>query len=124
VLNISGSKNIGIAISDNEGEMAFPKTILQNNERVILELRNLIESENVQEVVLGDSTNYHGEENPIMEDVHRFKKNLELQTSVPIYFEPEILSTQEARRGQEDVKKVDSGAATIILQSYIDKHKT
>jgi putative holliday junction resolvase len=118
-----GSKNIGVSISDDGGTMAFPKTVFSNNEKALPLIIEMIENESVELVVLGESTNFRGEENVIMKDIHRFKKNLESRISIPIHFEPEILSTQEAKRGQEDIKKVDASAATIVLQSYIDRYK-
>jgi putative holliday junction resolvase len=118
-----GSKNIGIAISDEAGEIAFPKDVLANDKDAVSLICKLVEHESVEEIVVGESRDYKGEENLIMEGIHRFKKNLKELTRIPIHFEPELLSTQEARRGQEDTKKIDASAAAIILQSYIDKQK-
>jgi len=69
-----GSKNIGIAMSDSAGEMAFPKEIVANDEKALPHVLEIIENESIESVVLGESKNYEGKENPIMKDVHRFKE--------------------------------------------------
>lgn len=118
-----GDKRVGIALTDESGAMAFPKEILENDGQLVNTITKIIKEEGVEAVVIGESHDFGGKENPIMKRIHHFVERLTGQVSLPIYFEPEFMTSAEARRGQEDVKIVDSGAATIILQSYIDKKK-
>ena len=61
----------------------------------------------------------------------KFKKDLEKVLSIPVYLQDERLSTMSATNMliQADVsrknrkKVVDSVAATIILQTFLDKEK-
>lgn len=117
-----GEKKIGVALSDESGTMAFPHSVLLNDNDFLETLALLIEAENARKIIIGESRNYDGEENPIMKKVHRFARDLRRRVECDIVFEPEILSTKEAQHGQEDVKIVDASAAAIILQSYLDKH--
>lgn len=116
-----GEKRVGIALSDESGTMAFPKEVIENNKDLLEKIVSLIKSENVKTVIIGESRDFLGKENPIMKKIRAFKKNLEKSVSIPVYFEPEFLTSAEAKQGQEDVKIIDASAATIILQSFIDK---
>lgn len=118
-----GDKRVGIAISDDSGEMAFPKEIIENTPKLIERVLDIIKNEDIKTIIIGESRDFEGKENPIMKRIYAFRGKLETQTEVPIYFEQEFLTSAEARRGQEDTRIVDSGAAAIILQSYIDKNK-
>lgn len=116
-----GRKKIGIAVSDLEGDTAFPKKVLTNDTFSLAHIAKLVQQEGVGVVVVGESTDYRGEENPIMEDIRRFSKALEEKTGISVVLEPETLSTKEAEHIQERHDKIDASAAAIILQSYIDR---
>lgn len=116
-----GKKKIGIAVSDSDGKMAFPKEVIPNDTQATGHIVNLVKQEDAGAVIVGESTDYKGEENPIMEDIKRFNKTINEKTNVPVYLEPETLSTKEAEHIQERHDKIDASAAAIILQSYIDR---
>ena len=126
-----GDKKIGIALSDDGGAMAFPKEVIMNDDSLLAKLVEIIKRESVDEIVLGESRNFKGDENPIMKRIKVFKVVLEELSGKAVVFEPELLSTQEASRfpgrhrtdGNESsgLIKNDASAATIILQSYIDR---
>jgi len=116
-----GTRKIGLAISDEEGNMAFPYSVVLVDQHLLDTVATIIQKENIGGVVIGESRNFKGEENPLMQKVHTFKAEIEKELSIPIYFEPEVLSSQEAKRIQGNVKKLDASAATIILQSFLDK---
>ena len=115
-----GSKNVGLAISDEEGKMAFPKDTLLNTSVLVEDIVRVAQKERIGTVVLGESKDFYGEDNPIMKRITLFKEKLE-EHGIPVHFENELFSTQEAARGQETMAKSDASAATIILQSYLDK---
>lgn len=71
-------------------------------------------------IVLGESKNFKGFENPIMVYVHKLKSILEKKGFlVPLV--PEFMTSVEASRIQGETNLLDASAATIILQSYLDK---
>jgi len=128
-----GSKRIGLSLSDEEGVFAFPYKIISNNLEVIDVVHNICGSESVSAIVLGKSMNLSGEKNKIMGSIEEFKKNLEGELDLPIYFEKEFMTTVEARGrlGKEvnNAKKTakekpvmaDSSAAALILQRFLDR---
>ncbi len=120
-----GEKRIGIALSDEGEHFAFPYRIIENTGSVAEQIKNICEQEHVRAAVLGASRNYKGADNPIMKKIRAFAKRIELVTGLPVMFESEVLTSQEAKRGREEgsVRPVDDSAAAIILQSFLDKQK-
>lgn len=128
-----GSKRVGIAISDDGGTMAFPKVILPNDLSLISSINNLCKEEEVSAIVLGESHDLSGKPNKIMGSIEEFKRNLEAEIDIPIYFQKEFMTTIEARgrdgkevnNARKTVKdkktSVDSSAAALILQRFLDK---
>ena len=117
-----GAKRVGIAVSDDSGSVAFPKTTLLNNQSLLQTLTTLIRNENVMGVVFGESKHFSGEDNPIMKDARRFADELKRSAGLPVYYESEFNTSVEARRDIPE-GKVDAEAATIILNSYIARTK-
>ena len=117
-----GLKKIGIAKSDSDGQMAFPMKNIANNEHVYKEIKDIIEVENIEHIVIGKSLNYKREENPIMEQAYTFAKELTEKTGLDISFFDETLTTAEALRAQEKGSKLDASAAALMLNSYLNAH--
>ena len=117
-----GSKRVGIAFSDDQGLMAFPYGVLENNNSLVFEIENLIKENDVEEVVIGHSLGRDGEPNKIHAAVEEFVTDLTLQIPIPIQLEPEQYTTQEAIRFQGKNEKTDASAAAIILNSYITRN--
>lgn len=128
-----GSKRVGIAISDEDGRIAFPYKILKNDQELLDAVQNICGEQNIKALVLGESLNSFGQENKIMEEIKEFKKNL-MSFGLPIHFQKEFLTSVLARdsKGKErynsrkistikENKKVDAQAATLILQRFLDK---
>ncbi len=117
-----GTKRIGIAISDDGGEFAFPKGIL-NAQDAIVEIVSLCQKENVGAVVIGKSVASNGADNDIVPQTEKFKEKLSEVIKLPIFFQQESFSTVEAHRYQVDAGKRDDSAAAIILQRFLDTKK-
>ena len=118
-----GGKRVGIALSDDNGTMAFPKAIFPNDRMLMTSMVELIKKEGVKKIIIGESKNKDGEDNPIMQKVKQFAGDLERETGLDVYFEPEYYTSLEARRLTEGKALVDAEAAAIILNSYIDSKK-
>ena len=127
-----GARRVGLAISDENGKLAFPYKILQNNNELFDLVHNICGEEGVNEIVIGESTDFFGKENKIMNEISEFMKEL-LSLNLPIHFQKEFMTTIEARgrEGKEKNnarkikkevgKKVDASAAALILQRYLDR---
>jgi len=116
-----GTKRIGLAISDDDGKIAFPKLVLKNDREVFSKIMDLFTEEEIDKVVLGESKDFKMKDNPVMKDIGAFKEELERQFDVEVILFPEVLSSHQAAKmagGKNDM--IDASAAAIILQSYLD----
>ncbi len=115
-----GAKNIGLAISDEGLEFAFPLAVLQNSENVISDINELCKKNNIGGIVVGESKNYEQKENDIMKEISPFVKKLEKETGLPVHMHPEFMTSLEAERLQGKNDMHDASAAALILKSYFD----
>lgn len=116
-----GSKRVGVALSDDQGLMAFPHGVFPNDGELLDKIEALIDEKGVGEIVIGHSLGRDGEPNKIHGAVEEFIGDLTLRTPVPIHLEPEQYTTQEATRFQAKGALTDASAAAIILNSYITR---
>jgi putative Holliday junction resolvase len=119
-----GSKKIGLALSDESGRVGFPHAVIPNDGRVIDYVRELIVHKGVDTVVMGESKDFSGNTNPIMVRAKKFVQELERTSDAAVVWEPEMMTTQEARRDVDGIytgshAAVDASAAAIILTSYL-----
>lgn len=122
-----GSKKVGIALSDEEGMMGFPYATLTNSAGLVDELAKLIAERQVGAVVMGESRNFSGEDNPVAQEARGFAARLTKLTGILVHFEPETYTTQEARRYPDGTRMpgspdVDAAAAALILTSYLERN--
>ena len=129
-----GSRTLGVSISDVDGIIATSYTVIRHNEeyeRLIEEVKKIIDEKNVEKIVLGLPKNMNGTIGEKGELSYRFKEMLEKSTKLEVFLEDERLTTVEATNllikndtsRKKRKKVVDSMAATIILQSFLDKNK-
>ncbi len=127
-----GSRTLGISVSDLSGTIASNYDVIRHNEeydRLLLEVSKLVDELKVDAIVLGFPKNMNNTIGPKGELSLDFKERLEKIVNVPIYLQDERLSTKSATdmliSGNVSRKKrkkvVDSVAATIILQTYLDR---
>ena len=127
-----GTKTLGIALSDPLGIVASSYRIIRHEEdyeSIIPEIQKIIEKEIVQEIVLGLPKNMNNTIWERAEKSYEFKKKLEEKLQLEVHLEDERLSTKEAESllisndtsRKKRKKVIDSLAATIILQSFLDK---
>jgi putative Holliday junction resolvase len=127
-----GSRTLGIAVSDKTGLIASTyKTIRHNEEYDMLldEVKKLVNELEIDEIVLGFPKNMNNTIGPKGELSLKFKEELEGILDIPVHLQDERLTTKSAtdmliqgnvsRKNRKKV--VDSVAATIILQTYLDR---
>ena len=129
-----GDTRTGLAISDNEEKLAFSigavsaKTI-EDAARLVSEKINEC---GAQKAVLGLPKNMDGSEGFRAEKTRRFASALSsLHPNITIDFLDERLTTKAATfflnqtntRGKKRKNTVDTVAAQIILQDYLDKNR-
>lgn len=127
-----GTKTLGLAISDATGTISSSYGILRHNEeyeKLIEMVGKVIEENDVKELVLGfpkNMDNTVGERGNI---ALKFKEMLESTYKLPVHMQDERLTTVQAEHllisndtsRRKRKKVIDSVAATIILQSYLDR---
>ncbi|PIS13474.1 MAG: Holliday junction resolvase RuvX [Candidatus Tagabacteria bacterium CG09_land_8_20_14_0_10_41_14] len=147
-----GTKRIGLALSDKTGKFAFPYSVIKFTlpQDVNLEIRKICEENNVKKIVLGKPEGYKGDAGKILGQIEKFKKEMEKSIGLPVIYENEVLTTQQAKRPfsatkprgktsnyrgetlpaaclsgrqgrQGSIVRKDASAAAIILQSYLDR---
>ncbi len=125
-----GSKKVGLALSDENGTMGFPRGIVPNTPELVGFVLALIDNEHVGAVVIGESRNLAGEDNAIAKDAHAFGDALAERSGLPVFYESEVFTTAEARRQYDSAEKtrapkeradVDASAAALILTSYLSR---
>ncbi|MEX0672604.1 MAG: Holliday junction resolvase RuvX [Candidatus Paceibacterota bacterium] len=118
-----GTKKVGLALSDESGTFANPLKVIPNNDDLVNEIKRLCAEHEVSVIVLGLSTNFKGEDNPVMKEARQVKEVLERDEAVKVELEPEFLTTAHAARTEENKATLDASAAALILQSFLDRHK-
>ncbi len=117
-----GEKRVGLAISDESQTLARELDILPPKE-FFSKIRQIIEENQITQIVIGLPLNMSGEETKKTLEVKTFKEKLEKLTDVKINTIDERLSSVMAQNLPGGKKNVDSLAAQIILQNYLDKQK-
>lgn len=125
-----GTKTVGLAISDRTGFLASSYGVIryQTKEEIFTELERIVSEEQIKAFVLGYPKNMNNTCGKRVEETLILKKELEEKYDLPVYLMDERLSTTEAEKvlllGDTSRKKrkkvIDSVAATIILQTYLD----
>ena len=127
-----GTKTLGLAMSDKLGIVASNYKILRHDseyDKLIVELKSIISENEIEALVLGFPKNMNNTVGERAEIALEFKSKLEKEFNLPVYMQDERLTTVEAENilisnntSRKKRKKVIDGlAATIILQSYLDR---
>lgn len=118
-----GDKHIGISLSDENGVLAFPHATLSNSQNLVHEIKKLAEEKGVAGIVIGESKDFQGNDNHIMKKARKFAEELTSLVTMEVIFEPEFMTSVEARHIQGGSEKTHASASAIILQSFLDKKK-
>ena len=127
-----GSKRIGLAVSDEEGEFAFPAGTLASRGRKkdLAALRAFISEREVGSAVVGLPIHMDGRRGPEAEKAIAFANDLSEIAGIPVETLDERWTSQEAERTIQGISKkrrknlrergaVDEAAASIILRTYL-----
>ena len=126
-----GSKTLGMALSDPNGIIASSYKIIRHDEeyeRLVEEVKNVVEKEKIEKIVLGLPKNMNYRIGFKGELSYNFKQLLESKIDREVILVDERLTTKEATNllikndtsRKKRKKVIDSLAATIILQSYLN----
>ncbi|MEX0343882.1 MAG: Holliday junction resolvase RuvX [Rhizobiaceae bacterium] len=126
-----GTKTIGVAISDKSLKFAHPRHVIRRKKFTAdaEKLQDCFRSANAVAAVIGLPLNMDGSESPRSQAARAFVRNFEKLSPTPFIFWDERLSTVAAERTliemdvsrQKRGERIDSAAATFILQGVLDR---
>ncbi len=124
-----GTKRIGVAKADSTVRIAVPYAAVEVDGTEFQKIASLARAWDIKSFVLGMPRNAQGEETEQSRYVRQFAERL--KKSIPeakICFQDESLTSVEAEKRLKGRKKgykkgdIDSEAATIILQDFLEQH--
>ena len=125
-----GDARTGVALSDPTGFLAGQTFLIKSRKQevVLEELAALVQRQGAQELVMGYPRNMDGTLGPRAEKYAAFAHRLEEATGLPVALWDERRTTVDAHRilGEQGVRaknrkdKIDSVAATLISEGYLD----
>ncbi len=118
-----GEKRIGLALSDESLTIARELDVLSPKE-FWKTLGQLIRNQQISKIVLGWPLNMSGEMTDKTREVEDFKLKVENKIGLPVEVIDERLSSQMASGIIQGNKNIDSMAAQILLQNYLNKNKS
>lgn len=120
-----GEKRIGVAVGDSDVRIAVPYDTIEVDGNELEAIAEIIVRENAEIVVIGYPRNQAGESTAQTKYVEEFASKLS-EMEQKVVFQDESLTSVIAEKRLESFKKpykksdIDSQAASIILQDYIE----
>lgn len=128
-----GDKRIGVSVSNPEGTLAIPLTVIFRNsdEEATGAIHKLIEHYQIERIVIGLPRHLNGRIGRQAAKVQAFMTKLSEQVKVPVETHDEWLSTVAADRLLEEAgiknrqrkAKRDAMAAAFVLQGFLDSQR-
>jgi putative Holliday junction resolvase len=130
-----GTRRVGLALSDAGGKLATPYQVLTVTDpaQAIEPILHIIQTEDVQRVVIGLPLNMDGTHGPAAKTVVEFGRSLANHGAMNIIYVDERLSSFQAeqdvtnrrREGEKITRKskkqrLDALAAALFLQEFLD----
>jgi len=128
-----GRVRVGVAVADELGLLAHPRPHLDGRypSRLVESLAELARLEGITVFLVGLPKTLAGREGPPARRARRFAERLRQRTALSVELLDERLTTREARQrlaeqglGEREARsRVDSAAAAVLLQSWLDARK-
>ncbi len=124
-----GEKRIGVALCDETQTLARPLLTLNraSKQEDFARLAALCHEHSIEKVIVGLPKTLRGEDGPQAQRVRRYTTELQAALTIPIEFWDERYSSVDAQerlaassRKARAKGDIDSAAAAIILQEYLD----
>lgn len=129
-----GSKRIGLAVSDPQGEFAFPAGVLERHgeKRDLGAIGDLAAERGVVTVVVGLPLHMSGRAGPEAEAARAFAAALSQATGLPVEMLDERWTSREAARALREIQpkrrkreraRLDAAAATLLLRTWLEQQR-
>ena len=128
-----GEKRIGLAVSDEDGRIAFPAGVLvrKSERQDFAALRKLVEERGIGRAVVGLPLHMSGRAGPQAEAARAFAATLAEKAGIPVDTLDERWTSVAAERslretGRRTIERhgkgvVDEVAATLLLSTYLER---
>lgn len=122
-----GEKRIGVAVADTSVRIAVPFLTIEVDGDEVTAIAEIVAKERADIIVVGYPRNQQGEATAQTAIVEEFTKKLEY-IEAKIVFQDEsltsVLAEQQLKSHNRPYSKgdIDSQAAAIILQDYVERH--
>ena len=124
-----GTKRTGLAICDAGEIIATPLTTIHGQKQLIEKIAELIETENVEAVVLGLPLNMDGSKSAQTKVALKFAERLRGHLDIPVHLQDERLSSFGAEQKLASAnftkgkmrKRLDAVAAAEILEAFLEQ---
>ncbi len=126
-----GTKNIGVAVSDELRITARPlRAITRTSWKTLLvSVKQILAEFDAKALVIGLPYNFDGTESEMSADARDIHRKFTLSLSIPVYFQDERVSSYEARGrlwkqgldNKEVMRRKDSESAAVILGDFLDR---
>lgn len=114
-----GDKRVGLAIADRQSLAVAPFKIIENNKNLILNLKKIIQEEDISQIVIGWPVNLKNQETDQTKKVKKFLERIKKELPLPIVTEDERLTTKFYQKINK--KNLDALSAMKILESYLSR---
>ncbi len=125
-----GKVRTGLAVSDPGERLASPVCVIEerNSQRLAEKIARHAEERKAEQIVLGLPRNMDGSEGESAQNVRNFQQLLQEESGLDVVLRDERGTTITAHgylnvtntRGKKRKSTIDSVAAVIILQDYLD----
>lgn len=127
-----GDRRVGVAISDYDKQIAFPRDFLENNSALIPKIKELCEAEQVIKVIIGLPIEMDGSMGERVTKTYKFGDKLKKALD-PIsvdYFDERLttkrataLLHQQGIKAKEQKGQKDMISAQVILDAYLESNQ-
>ncbi len=129
-----GAKRIGMAVSDADGEFAFPAGVLERRglARDLEALAELARERGVVRLVVGLPLHLDGRKGPEAEAAQRFADAVAEATGLPVSMLDERWTSREAERALRELQprrrkrqraNLDAAAAALLLRTFLERQR-
>lgn len=117
-----GFKNIGLAVADNN--FISPLKVIGNSSKVMFTIVEICKKLKIGKIIVGLP------DGEIVPAVKNFARELRIASRLPVIFQDESLTTQDALakmiligKRQKPRRQKDAVAAALILENFIERQK-
>lgn len=127
-----GDRRVGLAISDFDKQISFPRDFLTNDKSLIPQIKELCEAEQVIRVIIGLPIEMDGTMGEQVVKTYEFGDQLKkaLDPIAVDYFDERLTTKQSIRKLQQQGIKakdqkgqLDMISAQIILEAYLEQQR-